>query len=256
MAGQFENKVALVTGAASGIGRATALAFAREGAAVVVADVSVEGGEETVGMISRDRGSARFARTDVSNPQEAEAMVGLAVSAFGRLDYAVNNAGIEGVLAPTADYPDETWHRVLGINLTGVWLCMKHEIPQLLRQGGGAIVNMASILGLVGFANAPAYTAAKHGVVGLTRVAALEYATQGLRVNAVCPGFIETPMVMQRGLVAAEHPEVRHQIEELHPIKRLGRSEEVAAAVLWLCSDAASFVTGQALAVDGGYTSQ
>jgi NAD(P)-dependent dehydrogenase (short-subunit alcohol dehydrogenase family) len=251
VAEQLNGKLVLVTGAGSGIGRAVALAAAREGARVVVSDIAVEGGEETVRAIGDAGGEA-----DVSSASEVESLVNEAVESYGRLDCAVNNAGIEGALAPTAEYPDETWNRVLGINLTGVFLCMKHEIPRMLETGGGAIVNVASILGLVGFATAPAYTAAKHGVVGLTKVAALEYSALGVRVNALCPGFIETPMVMERGVEAGTHPEVYQQIAELHPIKRLGRPQEMANAAVWLCSDASSFVTGHALTADGGYVAQ
>jgi NAD(P)-dependent dehydrogenase (short-subunit alcohol dehydrogenase family) len=249
----FSGKVALVTGAASGIGRACARLFAERGASVIVSDVAAEGGEETVRLIEEAGGKAAFFKANVSNAREVEALVSGTMETFGRLDCAVNNAGIEGLLAPTADYPEEAWNRVLGINLTGAFLCMKHEIPRMLEGGGGAIVNMASILGLVGFANAPAYTAAKHGLLGLTKVAALEYATLGIRVNALCPGFIETPMVMERGVEAGTHPEVYEQIAELHPIGRLGKSEEIAEAAVWLCSEAASFVTGHALTADGGY---
>ena len=256
MAEQLNGKVVLVTGAGSGIGRAVALAAAREGARVVVSDIAVEGGEETVRAIGDAGGEAVFIGADVSSASEVESLVNEAVESYGRLDCAVNNAGIEGALAPTAEYPDETWNRVLGINLTGVFLCMKHEIPRMLETGGGAIVNVASILGLVGFATAPAYTAAKHGVVGLTKVAALEYSALGVRVNALCPGFIETPMVMERGVEAGTHPEVYQQIAELHPIKRLGRPQEMANAAVWLCSDASSFVTGHALTADGGYVAQ
>jgi len=252
----FGGKVALVTGAASGIGRACARLFAEGGASVIVSDVAAEGGEETVRLIEVAGGKAAFIKADVSDAREVEMLVGGTMETFGRLDCAVNNAGIEGVLAPTADYPEEAWNRVLGINLTGVFLCMKHEIPRMLEGGGGSIVNMASILGLVGFANAPAYTAAKHGMVGLTKVAALEYATLGVRVNALCPGFIETPMVMERGVEAGTHPEAYEQIAELHPIGRLGKSEEIAEAAVWLCSDAASFVTGHAMTADGGYVAQ
>lgn len=256
MTTQFDGKVALVTGAASGIGRATAVAFAQAGAKVVVADVGAEGGQETVRLIERDGGNARFVRCDVAHGAEVEALVRAAVEAYGGLDFAVNNAGIEGVMAATADYPEDVWRRVLDVNLTGPWLCMRAEIPQLHTRGGGAIVNMASILGVVGFANAAAYTAAKHGLIGLTQVAALEYAAQGIRVNAICPAFIETPMVMERGIAAGSHLEVRQQLEQLHPIGRLGKPEEIAAAALWLCSDGASFVTGHALLVDGGYTAR
>jgi NAD(P)-dependent dehydrogenase (short-subunit alcohol dehydrogenase family) len=196
-----------------------------------------------VRLIEEAGGKATFIRADVSVAGEVEARVGRGVESFGRLDCAVNNAGIEGVLAPTADYPEEAWNRVLAINPTGAFLCMKHEIPLMLEDGGGAIVNMASILGLVGFANASAYTPAKHGLIGLTKVAALEYATLGIRVNALCPGFIETLMVMERGVEAGTHPEVYQQIAELHPIGRLGKSEEIAEAAVCLCSEAASFVT-------------
>jgi len=256
MPGQFNTKVAVVTGAASGIGRATALAFAREGATVVVSDVAAQGGEETVRLIKQAGGEATFVTCDVSQAEEVKALVTKAVDTYGRLDYDINIAGIEGTQATTADYPEDVWSKVIGINLTGPYLCMKYAIAQMLTQGAGVIVNMASILGVVGFATAGAYTAAKHGLVGLTKVAALEYATQGIRVNAVCPGFIETPMVMERGLAAGSHPEVYQQIAALHPMKRLGKPEEIAAGVVWLCSEAASFVTGQTLIVDGGYTAQ
>jgi len=256
MPGQFNTKVALVTGAASGIGRATALAFAREGTNVVVSDIAVQGGEETVRLIKEAGGEATFLKCDVSQSEEVKALVTKAVDTYGRLDYDLNIAGIEGTLATTADYPEDVWNKVIAINLTGPYLCMKYALPQMLKQGAGVIVNMASILGVVGFATAGAYTAAKHGLIGLTQVTALEYATQGIRVNAVCPGFIETPMVMERGLAAGSHPEVYQQIAILHPMKRLGKPEEIAAAVVWLCSEAASFVTGHTLIVDGGYTAQ
>lgn len=253
---RFEGKAALVTGAASGIGRATALAFAREGAKVLVADVAVEGGEETVRMIKDLGADAAFVKADVSVEAEVAEMVAEAVGRFGGLDVAVNNAGIEGALAPTAEYPEETWERVIAINLTGVWRSMRHEIPELLKRGGGAIVNVASILGVVGFANAPAYTAAKHGVVGLTKVAAMEYAPQGIRINVVGPGFIETPMVMERGVEAGRHPDVQAQIAQLHPIGRMGKPEEIADAILFLASEQATFIAGHSLIVDGAYTAQ
>ena len=253
MSGTDAKKVALVTGASSGIGRACALAFACEGISVVVADVSEAAGEETAQMVRDAGASALFVRTDVSQEADIVRLIDVTVRVYGRLDYACNNAGIEGVQTPTADYPLAEWNRVLAINLTGVWLCMKHEIPVMLSRGG-AIVNMASILGVVGFANAAAYTAAKHGVIGLTQVAAIEYAAQGVRVNAVCPAFIATPMLEHAGI--SPGTEMYATLEGLHPIKRLGKPEEVAEAVLWLCSDKASFVTGDALLVDGGYIAQ
>jgi len=254
MTEQLEGKVALVTGGSSGIGRAAALAFAREGAKVVIADILVEGGKETVQMVEDADGDALFIEADVSKAHGVEAIVNRAVETYGRLDHAFNNAGIEGAQAPTAEYPEEAWHQVISVNLTGVWLCMKYEIQQMLKQEGGAIVNMSSILGKVGFANSPAYEASKHGVIGLTKAAALEYATKNIRVNAVCPGFIKTPMLERAGILS--DPDVREQMAGLHPLNRLGQPEEVAEAVLWLCSDAASFVTGHALLVDGGYVAQ
>jgi len=254
MSRPFEGKVALVTGASSGIGRACALAFAREGAQVVIGDVSVDGGKETAHLITEAKGEAIFFKSDVSKRANVEALIQTAVRTYGRLDYACNNAGIEGTQALTADYPEEVWNRVLSTNLTGVWLCMKYEIPQMLKQGGGVIVNMSSILGTVGFANASAYVAAKHGLIGLTKTAAIEYATQGIRVNAVCPAFIYTPMLERGGM--QEGSELYTAIASLHPVKRMGKPEEVAEAVTWLCSDAASFVTGHAMLVDGGYIAQ
>ena len=256
MPGRLEGKIALVTGGGSGIGRACVLALTAEGAKVVVADVSTEGAERTVRMVEEAGGEAIWVRCDVTDSTEVEAMVTRCVEFYGKLDCAVNNAGTEGVLAPVTDYPQEVWDRVISLNLTAVWLCMKHELAQMQRQGAGAVVNTASILGLVGFPTTPAYTASKHGVIGLTKVAALECAEQGIRVNAVCPGWIETPMVMERGVQAGENPEVYQQLADAHPVKRLGRPEEIAEAVVWLCSDAASFVTGQAMVVDGGYVAQ
>jgi len=254
--GWAKGKVAIVTGAAGGIGRATALAFAREGAAVLVTDINTAGGQETVRLIREAGGTAEFLQVDVTKDDQVAAMVRRAVELWGGLDVAFNNAGIEGVLAPTHEYPEEAWERVIAINLTAVWRCMRHEIPEMLKRGGGAIVNTASILGLVGFANAPAYTASKHGVVGLTKAAAQEYAELGLRINAVCPGFIETPMVMERGVQLGKDKAAYAQVAGLHPMNRLGKPEEIAEAVLWLCSPKASFVTGYALAVDGGYVSK
>lgn len=254
MARQFEGKVALVTGASSGIGRACVRAFAREGARVIVADLSVTGGEETVRLVKAAGGDAAFVRCDVTQSAEVARMVEQTTQIYGRLDYACNNAGITGALALTADYPEDDWQRVIGVNLTGVWLCMKHEISAMLTHGGGSIVNISSILGAVGTMNASAYVAAKHGVVGLTKAAALEYATQGIRINAVQPGFITTPMIERVGII--EGTERYDMIAARHPMQRLGTPEEIAATVIWLCSDAASFVTGHAMRVDGGYVAQ
>jgi NAD(P)-dependent dehydrogenase (short-subunit alcohol dehydrogenase family) len=253
MAGRVEGKVALVTGGASGIGRATALTFAREGAKLVVADMNAEGGQQTVHMITENGGEAIFVKTDVSKTVAVQALISKVVETYGRLDCAHNNAGISsGVRALTADYPEERWQQVLAVNLTGVWLCMKYEIVQMLHHGGGAIVNTASIAGLVGGAGGAAYTASKHGVVGLTKTAALEYAQQGIRVNCICPGYIQTPMTASN----LSDPERQAQIIAREPIGRVGTPEEVAETVVWLCSDAASFVTGHAMTVDGGYVAQ
>ena len=249
MAGSLEGKVALVTGAGSGIGRAAALAFAREGAKVVVADVAAEGGKETVRLIEQAGGAALFVEGDVSVSASVEVMVQAAVEQYGRLDCAYNNAGIEGAQAPTAECAEDNWDRVLSINLKGVWLCMKHELAHMVASGGGAIVNTASVAGLVGFPGIPAYCASKGGVVMLTKTAALEYATQGIRVNAVCPGVIRTPMI-ERFLGGSAEAEA--EFVALEPVERMGTPEEVAEAVVWLCSDAASFVTGHAMPVDGG----
>lgn len=248
------NKVAIVTGGSSGIGRATALIFAREGVKVAIADIDANRGEDVVQEVKQAGSDAIFVRTDVSDSANVEELVRRTVEAFGRLDFAVNNAGIGGPSAMTADYTEADWRRVLDINLTGVWLCMKYQIPEMLKQGSGAIINVASILGQVGFANAPAYVAAKHGVLGLTKTAAIEYATQGVRVCAVCPGFIATPMIEDAGMT--EGSEMANAIAGLHPVKRLGTSEEVASLITWLCSDGASFVTGNAILVDGGYVAQ
>ena len=251
---ELEGQVALVTGGAMGIGQATALAFAREGARVVVSDVDGRAGEATVAQIRQAGGEARFAAADVSKEADVIRLIEGAVQSYGRLDIAFNNAGISGAQGPVASLSEADWARVLGVNLTGVFLCMKHELLQMERQASGAIINNASILGTVGFAGAGAYTASKHGVLGLTKVAALEYATKGIRVNAVCPGFIVTPMLERAGLLTDEN--VRKGVESLHAMKRMGTSAEVAEAVTFLASRRASFITGHPLLVDGGYVSQ
>ncbi len=249
----LQDQVALVTGGSSGIGRAAALELAKAGAYVVVADVDAHGGEDTVALIRAQDGQASFVRCDVSNNEQVAALVAGTVRAHGRLDCAFNNAGIEGVLATTVDCTEENWDRTLAVNLKSVWLCMKHELPVMQKQGRGSIVNCASIAGLVGFPSAAAYVASKHGVVGLTRTAALENAKLGVRVNAVCPGIIQTPMIDR---ATGGRAEVRSQFIAPQPIGRMGTPEEVASAVLWLCSPGASLTTGQALAVDGGWVAQ
>jgi 3-hydroxybutyrate dehydrogenase len=255
MPGRVEGKIALVTGGASGIGRATALTFAREGAKLIIADMHEEGGQQTVHMITEKGGEALFVRTDVTQPTEVEALISKAVQTYGRLDCAHNNAGVtQRAYPPTAEFPEEDWHRVLAVNLTGVWLCMKYEIPQMLTQGRGAIVNTASVAGLVGLAGRSAYVASKHGVVGITRTAALEYAQHGIRVNCVCPGYIRTPMVAY--VLQTEGAQLEAQMVAREPIGRLGTPEEVAETVVWLCSDAAAFVTGHTMTVDGGFVAQ
>ena len=251
--GLVDGKVALVTGGGSGIGRATAEKFAREGAKVVVVDYAVEGGEETVQIIKENGGEAIFVKADVSKAAEVEAAVKATVDAYGRLDCAHNNAGIEAPNASTVDATEENWDRLTDIDLKGVWLCMKYEIPAMLASGGGAIVNTASIAGVVGFAGMPPYVASKWGVNGITKGAAVEFGGQGIRVNSVCPGVILTPMVERAVL---ETPGMREGLEAATPLGRMGKPGEIGEAVVWLCSDRASFVTGHNMVVDGGYTAQ
>ena len=250
---EFEKKVALVTGGGSGIGRATALAFAREGAQVVIGNRNVERGEKTVAMIHEAGGTASFKRTDVLVPSEIKTLVDHAVETYGGLDLAFNNAGVEGDVAPLVEQTESNYDSVMDVNVKGVWLSMKYEIPRMLERGGGSIVNCSSVAGLIGFPNLSIYMASKHAVIGLTKTAALEYSAQGIRVNAVNPAVIDTEMVdrLAEGLSMK-----KDELAPLHPIGRIGRVEEVAEAVLWLCSGKSSFVTGHSLIVDGGFTAR
>jgi NAD(P)-dependent dehydrogenase (short-subunit alcohol dehydrogenase family) len=248
----FENKVALVTGAGSGLGLATARAFAESDAAVALADWNGKAVQSAAEELKAQGHKALAILCDVADDAQVEAMVEKTVSAFGRLDAAYNNAGVQNVLAETADSPREDYDRVMGINLRGVWSCMKFELRQMREQGSGAIVNCSSLGGLIGGARRGSYHAAKHGVLGLTKSAALEYATRGIRVNAVCPGMIQTPMSDQM-IAAGQGEELDAMMKTYVPMKRLGRPEEIADAVLWLCSSASSYVTGQSISVDGGF---
>jgi NAD(P)-dependent dehydrogenase (short-subunit alcohol dehydrogenase family) len=247
--GQFDGKVALVTGGASGIGRASAERFAGAGAKVVVADLDDAQGGGTVGAINASGGEAVFVRVDVADPEQVTAMVSTAVDGFGRLDIAVNSAGLPGTYAAFDDQRLDDWQRTIAVNLTGTFLAMQAQIPPMLAAGGGAIVNVASAAGLMGFANLPAYVASKHGVVGLTKSVALEYARQGIRVNAVCPGSVRTQML--EGFAGGDEKALEG-MGKMTPVGRLGTPHEIAEAIVWLCSDAASYVTGHAMAVDGG----
>ena len=246
----FENKVALVTGAASGLGLAAARAFAESGASVVLADWHEESAQSAAKELANKGHKTLAVRCDVSDDAQVEAMVKQTVTTFGRLDAAYNNAGVQNVLAETADTTREDYDRVMGINLRGIWSCMKFELQQMRKQGSGVIVNCSSLGGLVGGAERGIYHAAKHGVLGFTKSAALEYATRGIRINAVCPGLIWTPMADQ--MVAAGQGDALKAMEKTIPMGRVGRPEEIATAVLWLCSEAASYVTGQSISVDGG----
>ena len=248
----FENKVALVTGAASGLGLATAKAFAQAGAAVALADLNEKHVQAAAMELTKEGYQTLAIQCDVSEDEQVEAMVNRAVAEFGRLDAAFNNAGIQNVLAETADSTRDDYDRVMGVNLRGVWSCMKFELQVMRVQGSGAIVNCSSLGGLIGGAQRGIYHAAKHGVIGFTKSAALEYATRGIRVNDVCPGMIQTPM-SDKMIAEGQGPELDKMLQTLVPMKRFGQPEEIADAVLWLCSDRASYVTGQSISVDGGY---
>ncbi len=247
----LENKVAIITGSASGIGKAAALLFAKEGAKVIISDIQEDLGKEVVAEILKNGGEAFFIKADTSKPEENEALVKGTLEKYGKLDIAVNNAGIGGPLAPTGEYPIDGWKKVIDINLSGVFYGMLYQLPAMEKNGGGSIVNIASILGMAGTQKSPAYVAAKHGVVGLTKATALEYAAKNIRVNSVGPGYINTPLVMN-----ALDEATRGFLVGLHPIGRLGESEEVAELILWLASQKSSFVTGSYYPVDGGYLAQ
>lgn len=247
----FKDKVIVITGSTFGIGKSTAVAFAKRGAKVVLSDWFED--EETEKIIKGIGGDAIFVKCDVSNEAEVKNLVARAISHYGRLDFAFNNAGIEGTPAPVTDCTTDNWNNTININLKGVWFCMKYQIPEMLKVGGGSVVNNASIAGLVGFGGVPAYVASKHGVVGLTKNAALDYAKQNIRVNAVCPGVIQTPMIDR---FTGKDPKTLEQLVAAKPMGRVGQPEEIAEAVVFLCSNAASFITGQAIAIDGGWTVQ
>ncbi len=248
---EFNNKIALITGGSSGIGRATAIAFAHKGAKVVIASRRAEESEETIQLVKAVGSEAIFVKTDVKKMAEVEGLITKTVDNYGRLDFAFNNAGIEGQLGLSIDQTEENWNNVIDTNLKGTWLSMKYQISQMLRQGSGVIVNNASIAGLKGTRNTSIYNASKHGVIGLTKSLALEYAQAGIRINAVCPGLVETEM-LDRLFVGSE--ETKTQRLAAYPMGRAGKPKEVADAVVWLCSDAASFMTGQSLVIDGGFT--
>lgn len=249
----LSGKVAFITGASTGIGRATAVAFAKAGASVAVVDTNTDAGLLTAKMVVESGGNSRFFKCDVSQGAEVKKAVDETVKEFGRIDFAFNNAGIEGEQSVTPDCTEENWNKVINVNLKGVWLCMKYQIPQMLKQGGGSIINCSSIAGLVGFPGIPAYVASKHAVIGLTKTAALEYAKSNIRVNAICPGVIQTPMIDR---FTHGEAQIKKQLADGEPVGRIGQPEEVAAAALWLGSSASSFVTGHSLVVDGGWVAQ
>lgn len=248
---EFEGKVALITGGSSGIGRATAIAFAQKGAKIVIASRREKESEETVAMIKEIGSEAIFIKTDITQAIQVENLVNQTINTYGRLDYAFNNAGTEGILEPSIEQTEENWNQVINTNLKGVWLSMKYQIPEMLKNGGGAIVNNASVFGLMGFPNLSIYCASKHGVIGLTKAVALEQATAGIRINSVCPGPTQTDL-LDRILSKIG----RSEAKAAQPIGRFGKPEEIANAVVWLCSDAASFIIGHSLTIDGGYTVQ
>lgn len=249
----FAGKVALVTGATSGIGRATAIAFVKHGAKVVAAGRREDEGQKTVRQVKDAGGDGLFVKTDVSRAADVEALIAATVRAYGRLDFAFNNAGVDEGMTSIVDETEADYDRIMTINVKGVWLCIKHEVAQMLKNGGGSIVNTSSVAGLVGMPVVPLYTASKHAVIGLTRSAALAYAKSSIRVNAVCPGAVDTEMT---GRFFGDNEQLRQAVMSMHPVGRIGTAEEIASAVVWLCSPQAGFVTGHALAADGGYTAQ
>lgn len=250
MTQNFAGKVALITGAASGLGRATALLFAQHGAKVIVSDITIDGGHETVKMIQDKGGDATFIECNVANEESVNNLISKTIETYERLDFGINNAGIGGIWTATHKYPTDNFEKVMAINTTGVFMCMRAELDVMTKQGSGAIVNVSSVAGLSGFPNNVAYAASKHAVVGMTKSAGLEYAKKGIRVNAVCPVFTITPLVT--GMFDVIGDDMKDKLEAAIPMKRFGKPEEIAEAIVWLCSDASSFITGHALPIDGG----